>query len=423
MHNRTISAKFLTALNLLKIGTITLRDINREVVKEISALEHAKALFTYLNMGGYLEVSLVTKAVTYMAAVKPFAASEATVIKDLTKACEKANRYGKFDAACFLEHFAAEEYFKVTDIIELIVFLQQTAFDRHYGVERNQVKGYAWQESDEYKELMTNLGVTTPRPPALTKYSATFIMGAAASRIVARMNYASALKKDFGVDCGPFYALSGERKLSKGLDDIVFAELETALGKPLEFFTGANNVEFAKEITETMMVNYYIEKRYTEMKIGMVLDSKVEENHWRATTAQNAKDIAPIILQQIAEEKLFPASDGAFRILVIAEQPFTQRMTMAIQREFDLIQQDIKVVLEGAGNAADLTNKNVLAVINSDMGALMMERYNDARVQLANIAGHEFRNRDILAFNNRQKIYENAIKAEAKPETTLKMGA
>lgn len=40
---------------------------------------------------------------------------------------------GVFDTDWFFEHFCNEPHVHVEDIIDLLVFLQQTAFDRQFG--------------------------------------------------------------------------------------------------------------------------------------------------------------------------------------------------------------------------------------------------------------------------------------------------
>jgi hypothetical protein len=414
------ASKLTQALNILGIGENCLRDDKNRIIEIISPREHAKALFTYLNMAGYLDPDLLEKAVNYLATAKAFTVDNTTVIADLKRVHRVANSRDVFDAEYFLSNFAAEPYFSEIDIIELIVFLQQTAFDRKYGVERDRLRQQPFMASQEYKDTMTKLGVVTPRPPLLTHYSGSFVMGGASIRAIPRLQFLQSLGSDHSVYAGLIYALTGKRELSKGLDsDDVMREIAEAAGLPLNFVTrtlGTTNTEFLAGVTETMMVNYYINKLFPITQIGIV-DSEVQAEHWRGTTAKNAVDIAPIIVERIKQNEITPARDGTYNFLVIAEQPFSQRMTMQIQREFNKLNSGYTIKLEGSGYGADLTNSNILATINSDMGALMAERYNDACLQLRRTANVVLRDPNMLMFTNRDKTFE-AKTAELQAKAT-----
>jgi hypothetical protein len=411
-----INPKLAEALNYLGFKEILLRNDKGEITEQVSAKEHIKALFTYLNMAGYLTESLIKKAVEYLAIVKPFSSETEKVISDLYQACESSHQNGKFNADYFIANFAKEEYFAADDIIDLIVFLQQTAFDRRFGEERDRLQTKPWIEEhkDEFK-IAVKLGVVTPLPPLKAQYPAVGIMGAASTRVKTRLEYF----RDLKIDAGHVWALSGNRELSKGLDEEKIME-KTAdfVGKPVKYIkkvSGVDSREFLDGITETMMVNYLIREICPEKKMGIV-DSAVESGHWRATSAQSAADIAPLFIDKIQSGTIKNTDDGQYHFLIIAEQPYPGRMARQVQREFNKVIQKrglegkISVTVQGCGpglSEKDLANTQVLTRLNSELGALMAERFNDARHTLQQKAGLELRDQNIIMFSKRDETFKN----------------
>src|SRR5689334_21109023 len=115
------------ALNLLDIKTKT----------------QAQAFFNYLHLAGYLSDELINKAIDYLASSKPFALDKEKVKADLRSACQQTDT--------ILDNFGKEDYFATDDIIDLITFLSQTAFDRKYGEERDKLKTKPWLEEHTEK--------------------------------------------------------------------------------------------------------------------------------------------------------------------------------------------------------------------------------------------------------------------------------
>lgn len=436
MHSKALINKNLSeALGLLDINEVRLRhDLDQKTQDEkmtvVSPREHAQALFTYLNMAGYLNGPLLKKAVDYLAAAKPFARNKITVLRDLTNACNGANQDGQFDVNFFMTNFAKQTYFTVDDVIDLIVFLQQTAFDRQYGVERDRLKVKPWMEVAEqkktFKEYATKLGVITPLPPLQDQYLAAGIMGAASPRVKKRLAYFQELK----IKCDHVWALSGNRELSKGLDEeSVMEAVAKHLEKPLNYVdkkVGADTRQFLDGITETMMVNYLIQTTYPEMNINVV-DSAVESGHWRATSAQNAIDIAPIVVKKIKSQEIKNTEDGRYHFLIIAEQPYAGRMARQVQREFnkEIKKSGLKIVIEVEGcgpgiSEKELSDQSVLTRINSELGALMAERFNDARLLLQQSKpGLSLRDPNFILFSKRDDTFKAY---EAKAEHVVRRG-
>ena len=75
--------KLNEALKLLDISALTLQDNNGTVVRHISADEHAKALFNYLDLAGFLNPELFEKAINYLSIGKPFCCPNETLIQHL----------------------------------------------------------------------------------------------------------------------------------------------------------------------------------------------------------------------------------------------------------------------------------------------------------------------------------------------------
>ena len=417
-------SKLSRVLNLLDFGNINILNESGQLARKISPREHVEALFTYLDLAGYLSPELLEKAVTYLYAARPFACPSDIAIKDLKQTVEIAHREGSFNIAWFLDNFCKEDYFQVDDIIDLIAFLQQTAFDRKFGVERDRLQAKPWLEESKatFQALAATLGITSPLPPAHASYCGTGIMGAASPRVATRIQYFNTLK----THCGDLWALSGNRELSEGLDkEPVMSEVALAVGKPVNFVkkgAGAAERTFLDGVTETMMVNYLLQTLCPGKPIALV-DSAVEEGHWRATTAQGAKDIARILIQKIQTEQMELEKDGNYRFMIIAEQPYAGRMARQVQRAFNAEIQSkglsLRVSVEGVGPGIpqkELDDIGVLNRVNSELGSLMAERFNDARLQLQQDKSLALRDPKILLFSERDATYKKMQETSASME-------
>jgi len=381
--------------------------------------EHAEALFEYLYIAGYLSSDLIQKAVEHLSLAHPFAHDKKVVIQDLTRALNNAAKSGSMNTEIFTDQFANQDYFTIADIVDLITFLQQTAFDRQHGVERDKLQAKPWMEehADKFITLARKLGVIDEKNPKAKHYIGIGIMGGATIRVIPRLTYFNQLKS---VAFDAVWALSGNRELSKGLDgDEEMKAIAKSLNKPLKFVTkpaGNTTREFLDGVTETQMVNYFIQKLCSSEKFGIV-DSQEQEGHWRVTTSQNATDIALIILKKIQNDEVTQDKSGIYRFMIIADQPYTSRMAKQVQRAFnkEIKKQnlDIKVNIEGCGPGVDSNviqnpskHLDVLTGINSALGALIAERFIDAREQNPTLAK---RQSDIIMFSKRDDFYKTLL--------------
>lgn len=417
------------ALNILDIKGIQLLNENRE---KITSKEHAQALFTYLDMAGYLNPDLFEKAVSYLSLAKPFAGDNDELIRHLKSVYEMSHKDNEFNVDYFLENFSKFPGLAVDDVIDLVVFLQQTAFDRKFGVERDKLKSKPWLElhKDEFAKLAKNLGVTTPLLPTQSEYFGTAIMGASSYRVIERIEHFNSLK----IPCGIVLASSGNRLLSQGLDDpILMEEVANAAGKSINYIkqgTGDAERLVLEGVTETMMVNYLIEQRCKKDKIE-VIDSAVEKEHWRATTSSGVKDIAQLIIQKI-QDNLKMDEKIKYNFMVIAEQPYGGRMARQAQRAFNEeiqkrnLSSSIEVFVEPVGleiNETGLSNILILTRVNSELAAVMAERFNDARLHLKKGNHNNLRDPNIIMFAKRDEVYSQLKLQHEEEQNTVSLTA
>lgn len=420
-------SKLTQVLDLMDINSFQLLDEKKTVTGEVSKQQHAEAFFSYLNLAGYLSDASLEKAVDYLAIVKPFAVDARIVKESLKNAAALARQSGQFNPEIFCDHFASEQYFEVTDILDLLAYLQQTAFDRQFGEERDKLRGKSWME-DQAKEFVTlsrSLGVISPLPPPAKHYCGIGIMGAASTRAAERVSYFAKLKEEKTVSFDIVWALTGNRELSKGLDEpaVVDAVAKYA-GKKVEYkekTVGKDKRVFADGITETMMMNHLIELKCPDDAIQTV-NSEKEKGHWRATTQQNAMDIAPVVLDAIKQDRIkMNPDDKAYHFMVVAEQPYAGRMARQVSRAFlaEMKKRNyfVPLVIEGCGYGVTSTSKDSLTRINSELAALGAERFTDARARLQSKENVVLRDAKIVMFTTRDDYYVSCQKQQKKMES------
>jgi hypothetical protein len=407
----------IEVFDLLAINKLSVLSVDGQNVSVISKEQHVASLFSYLDLAGYLSNDLFDKAVMYLSSDIAFSVRDEQVKFDLKQASSMARKSGKFEPLIFCENMAKLDYLTVPDIIDLITFLQQTAFDRQFGEERDRLRGKPWMEekSDEFTKLANSLGVTSPLPPNFQHYCGVGIMGAASVRANERINYFYELNKtadERKLSFDSIWALTGNRELSKGLDDPAVVEAVAKFyNKPLQYVkkvVGKDSREFADGITETMMVKYLIQAKLSSVKIEMI-DSDIQREHWRATTQQSAVDIAQLIVDSFEKKQIPASSNDIYYFMIIAEQPYAGRMAKQVQRAFDAELKKRNYAstfhVEGCGLGVVNCSLDTLTRLNSELAALAAERFNDARIKLSCHHVH-LRDPKIILFSSRDDLYQ-----------------
>lgn len=417
--------------------------------------EQACAFFQLLNISGYLTPELLEKACGYLHAAHPFNGSFDNITKALLNQLEQCQANSdNFDVKRFTDTFAKDLELSPGDIAELLMFLHQTAFDRAFGVERDKLRAKPWMDvhRDDLINIAKQFGLVDEIKPEvnLKKLLGAGIMGASSHRVITRIEDFQRMALPTSLST---WALSGKRELSKGLDsDDVMAELAAALGKPETYETrGAGNAErtYLKDITETQMVNFLLSRMIPEQSLETI-DSHAEEGHWRATTEQGARDIAPKLVEQIQQQwgqrhtalcllgvacklvlpmlpmilpliinnALGQIDNEPYRFIIVAEQPYGSRMAMQVQRAInaEIKKQGLEITIQVdvCARAVNLENDKVTQVLSSAMAPLMAERYNDARLRYPNSFT---RNPKSLLFRDRESFYQQQLQLTTEATT------
>jgi hypothetical protein len=370
--------------------------MNRNLQQALTLLsldneDTAQRFLNYLHFADYLSPELIEKAARYLHTEKEFEQFENQSAEDISDKL-------KADCANFtnLETFLAD--FSPRDIVDLLVFLQQTAFDRNFGQERNELASKPWMDDeekrDQFIDLQNCVGLVAEQKPTHEHYHAVGIMGASCPRVTTRINYFNQHVAD-SIAFKQVFAITGTRELKEGLD-----------GQAI--ITTLN--EQGLKANETQMVEYLIKSLCPDNTMG-IIDSSPGEWHWRADTAQNAKDFAYTMIKDVQPGTTYP-------ILLVVEQPYGPRMVMQVQRALNEAAQKyneqhneqhgepIHFTVEFAGNGIDVRNvtSDTVKQSNSDFAAWLGECYKDARsLQL----GQALRDPNSLMYSSRDQHYKN----------------
>jgi hypothetical protein len=373
----------------------------------------AYALFSNLWIADYLSDPTIERCVSYLAAEKKFNSSVEQVLQDIKSARDAALQRESFDLEIFANHFCAQDYFSSTDIVEILLFLIQTSFDRKFGQERNNLKFQTWMENPETAQAFLYncelLGLLSPKLPQRQKYDITVVMGGAYERAKSRISYLEEqglLEKSKQV----FLLTTDTRPLSVGLDgEENILRIAQALSRE---YNQANlsatseggrkvlNVKSsADQITEKDMM-YYLYKEICSQALDQssCIASVKQEGHWRATTVSNASSIAEIILKKPVKQKVYVA--------VISSQPDILRMEISVRNTVcSKLSGSSRVEIEGIGPGIDKALQfQKISEINSAQAALLSEFYNASKKQ--SDPSELFRNPNCLMFCTRDAHYE-----------------
>ena len=391
--------------------------------------EDTAALFLeYGHFAGYLDTDLLDKAVAYLHKEKPFLGYESeepgAIVARILGHGTRLDPDGKTFLVEDMDTFLAD--LSPIDILDLLVFIQQTAFDRGFKQERNELSAKAWmavpENCSKFMTLQQRLHLVDEQLPQKDAYYAVGIMGASYPRAEKRMMYFKTLAPSLSFDS--IYAITGQRYLSKGLDtEAGIAHTASLLGMPsIPAYTVENNQYLIKDISETQMVRSLIPAICPEYASKIqTIDSRAGAWHWRADTAQNAKDFAEEIIAKITAGEAAP-SDGIYHILLIVEQPYANRMAKQVQRALDELAEDyntkhgdkIRFIVESSGkgipplDSLSLTDSiKYVMQSNSDFAAWIGECYKDGRLAIEKMSSCALRKPECLMFNTREKYHES----------------
>lgn len=402
-----INENLQSALELLDYQLTTVIN-SRDEEHELSLEDQAAALFSVFHVAGFLDQASLAQAVHCLAVDRPFAQPPSVVFQDLCYAVALATDEGNFNSQVFLENFCNQDYLSVTDCVEIISFLQQTAFDRKFGEERDQLEAKPWMEThwQDFFAWSETLGLVAQQTSE-AHCDAIAIMGAASFRLSERIQTFIDLADERKNAAEVYLLTSSRREVSLGLDEehIIratadFFEIDFLeppfIDKPVSpnSKTTRQYPNTNEPITEKMMAEYLIwTLTGKDIRNNMqVSDAAVPEDHWRGNTASSAEDFANKFHQKFAHSSEI---DG-LTVMVIAEQPFTARMARQVQRElnkqFDASPIAINVIGEGKSlpsqvALSEMEINDVVAIakrVHSSMAANMAERYNDCRQKLTN---------------------------------------
>lgn len=384
-------------------------------------------LVEYLFLGNYLCEQQLDKAVNYLSAVKPFQHNshpiDSAIIKQLLQQCLlSAKTTHGFNPRIFLDNLAAQDYFALDDIIDLFTFLQQTAYARHFGAERDTLCNQPWmiQNANELLVLANQLGVKESIGVNKLHYCGVGIMGSVSHSCGITLEFfckhvlQAKLQQQFSYDKA--WVLTGQRELSLGLDTLEdIYKVAQYFAKDLKFVkrrVGDFVREFAEGITEAMFIDFLMTTLCPAAKIK-ILESLCEPGHWRGTGWQSAQDIAKIVVKKIQRQELMPdLQHDCFYFLVVAAQPAILRLAMQVERAFTMeirkhnLSINLKVIAAGPGlqedMLANIKESNVLARVNSELAALAAERYYHARIKLHDLGYRNLRDSKAIMFATRE---------------------
>lgn len=378
--------------------------------------------FNYLHDAGYLSDNLIDKAVLYLHRHKAFDGFAHACAEELASRL-KAAFANIAEPSLFFDAFPRD--FSPADLVDFLMFLQQTAFDRKFGEERNQLNAKPWMNDESKRQaflhLLSGFQLTDEQKPQADHYSAVAIMGASYPRVLSRINYFKTLPP---VHSDLIYYVTGERYLSKGLDGeerILEVAADRGISNP-QFLTTEQGQVICKEVTETHMVQYLIKTHCSEYleKIDMV-DSDRGAHHWRADTKQNAKDFAAMMMERIQSAEISKPADDIYRIVLVVEQPYANRMAKEVQRAFNAaaaeynlhhpekIEFRIEATGKGLAYSESLAEADKIRLVtqcNSDFAAYFGVTYPDAQALMAE-SGFTLRDPKSLMFSSRDKFFND----------------
>ena len=328
----------------------------------------------------------------------------------------------------------ARENITCNDARDIILYLAQNAFARKMGQERNELKTQDWmvKREQEFFESAKILGLTDQVKTDDNLFNEAWIPGASRVGLLSRIIFFKSLEVKItdkilvmagqrpiwaeidGIsptllekmtkllenkgDIKSIHPSNGDRtglmndpdsrtdegiKYIKNLARWAGIELDreepviTYDGKdcPKGFFPGrhySNPVNKDNKLTETIMSEHLLSKYLPDATI-IDTESKGEN---RPTTATTARDAAMALVESI-QSGHYDHMSNPMKILIPTNQPYTRRQTAEIEFIIrDLLKENglenrVDISVKGSGFA----NKDPVAVVNSELGALISLMY------------------------------------------------
>jgi hypothetical protein len=364
--------------------------------------------------------------------------------KVMIKAGANQDDPSKFNAGLLRKGlFANVEIYDSQDIEDWLLYVAQNAFNRKIGEERYELTNKDWMVKHQalYIEQAQKLGLIDEIVPNYEKYDKVWIAGASRIGLLARIIYYDQLiAKQADLVQGNVLVLAGQRPLWAEIDGInpetyqklfqawqgdsdinnlkVFLPIGEDLGrieegkKYIQALAESYGIKlnpdkpFIEYTKETAPQGYFAERTYpnyasleqkklTESLMAAdlgqkflkgkakLIDTQSGAGGIRPDTAATARDAAESLIQKILKEKLPPELDQQkkFTILLVSNNPYIERQTIATQREVDkllvtskLDQQGYSIKIDGVG----FRSTQDVATIHSELAALSAEKYKNS---------------------------------------------
>jgi hypothetical protein len=353
------------------------------------------------------------------------------------------------------------------DVMDLMLYMEQHAFNRKAGQERNELTKQSWMEG--YKEYYTtaakNLDLIDRIKPQKKSYVEAWIAGASRVGVLARiidLEYAITQNK---IQVPYKYTLAGGRELWANLDGIHPTYLEAIIkarntdidkldisipvgeddkrteeGKAYLFeLAKKNNIALDSEtpfteyqskeecpagrfpnrvypnyvnkdgpkLTESLMAADLMQTFFPEQASSMEIVDTAAEPNSRPTTASTARDAAANLVAKILSGQY--GDQKHFDILFESNNPYSERQTLVAQREVDEALRKNGLDKQGytiTVEGVGFSCKQDVATVHSEFGALVAEKWKRA-VDDCKLRGIEH-DRDIkeLLFQTKQNDIE-----------------
>jgi hypothetical protein len=406
--------------------------------------EQQMALLENLFFAGYFSEEKIEKDLMMLAKSGDFANKKNTAAKHVLQAHitikmleaeRQQNGIAQLDTKQVLQNLFLDDDRRIDqqDVEDLVLFWCQNAFDREFGKERYELAKQDWMtiHKERYFENARTLQLSDAVEPTQKNYDEIWVQGASRPRVITRLNYTKNLLDSGKIEMTEIKLLAGDRELWAEIDGIgktneekvadgVKYMIELAekngikLGEP-QFVKCEKDDKEAKRFAGRTYLNYAAGET-RKVNEGLACEdlcqtilpqtqveesSDVEKGHYRPTTFTTSKQAAEDLAKKLPALNFGEKSKKD--ILLIAEQPYSERMRAAVQTIFDGMKKDLpnyELNSHVAGNAAAVSVEG----FHSELAALVAEKYK-AMVQHEGVARK--RDTQALMFQTREKFVKN----------------